>query len=324
MNRFQGAALTEDIATKLADALQDAMQLMHDASFTPPSSGLDEVPQPSLLQQCLELCEQQKARRTEPVRTLHHFACTGGTLICKCLAALPNVQLLSEMDPLSVSHLHPEKLSFAPTDIVTLLRQSTRGTRTDLLIELFQRQIELVHCDAVLQGQRLVIRDHAHSHFCRGPEVSTRHNFRALLPAQLDVLSVLTVRHPLDSFASLLRNEWIHFTPGTFDEYCRRYLLFLDSYDGLPLLRYEDFVQQPEATMQQMCRLLELPYEPHFADLFSAFQISGDSGRTGGAITPRPSLPAATRLQGEAQASDHFLQLVARLGYGEQPGALVR
>jgi hypothetical protein len=35
------------------------------------------------------------------VRTLHHVACSGGTLISRCLAALPGVVLLSELNPLN-------------------------------------------------------------------------------------------------------------------------------------------------------------------------------------------------------------------------------
>jgi hypothetical protein len=33
------------------------------------------------------------------VRTLHHVACSGGTLISRCLAALPDVVVLSELNP---------------------------------------------------------------------------------------------------------------------------------------------------------------------------------------------------------------------------------
>ncbi len=320
MSRSSSPPSEDDVAAKLADALQEAVQLMRDAAYAPLAPGADDdVPQASLLQQCLDLCEQHRSRRPEPVRTLHHFACTGGTLISKCLAALPNVQLLSEVDPLSVVHLAPGRPSFAPTDMVTLLRQSTRGTRQDLLIELFQRQIGLVHEDALLQGQRLLVRDHAHSHFCKGPDVPKRPTFRALLPVDMPVLSLVTVRHPLDSYAALIKNDWVHFEPATLDEYCRRYMLFLDSYVDVPVVRYEDFVRDPESTMQQICEILELRFEAQFTDLFSVFQVSGDSGRTGAVIAPRPSTSAASALAGEAHASLWFSRLVGRLGYCHQP-----
>ena len=263
------------------------------------------------------------ASAREPLRTLHHFACTGGTLISKCIAALPNVQLLSEVDPLS-TYEAPGAGDFSPTDIVALLRHSTRGASPELIAELFRAQMRVLHRDAVRQGLRLVVRDHAHSHFCHGTAVAERPNLRQLMPAGVPLLSLVTVRHPLDSFASLSARDWAHFEPRTVDAYCRRYLTFLDSYAGIPVLRYEDFVAAPQPAMQRLCEILDLRYEPHFAELFSGFRISGDSGRSGDAIVARPSLPAAVALEAEARSSDAYRALVLRLGYGLEAGTTSR
>ena len=35
------------------------------------------------------------------IHTVHHLACTGGTVISKCLAAMPKVALVSEVNPLN-------------------------------------------------------------------------------------------------------------------------------------------------------------------------------------------------------------------------------
>jgi len=35
------------------------------------------------------------------IHTLHHLACTGGTVLSKCLAAMPRVALVSEVNPLN-------------------------------------------------------------------------------------------------------------------------------------------------------------------------------------------------------------------------------
>jgi hypothetical protein len=270
------------------------------------------------LQRCLDLCAAVPTPRREPIRTLHHFACTGGTLISKCISALPNVQLLSEVDPLS-GYVAPGANSFSPTDMVALLRESTRGSRPALVAELFRAQIRVLHRDALHQGLRLVVRDHAHSHFCHGSTLAERPSLRDLMPADLPLLSLLTVRHPLDSFASLADNDWLHFEPRNLDTYCRRYAAFLDRHAGVPVLRYEDFVAAPQPTMQRLCEILALRYEPHFAELFSGFRVSGDSGRSGGTIAPRPSSARALALLPQAQASAAYLGLVQRLGYGVTP-----
>lgn len=308
-----------DTAQKITRTLEGALALLRDAAFAPAPSEGGPAAEASLLQQCLAMCEHQDARPSEPVRTVHHFACTGGTLISKCIAAMPNVQLLSEVDPLSTGQFNPDKPRFAPTDMVTLMRQSTRGAAEKLLVDLFHSQLRVVHADATRRGQRLVLRDHAHSHFCQGPAVIERPPFRALMPG-LPVLSVLTVRHPLDSFASLADKKWLHFSPGTIDEYSRRYLAFLLAHEDVPVVRYEDFVSDSAVTMQRICEVLELPFSPDFGDLFSVFQLTGDSGRRGNRIETRTSRSTALRLQDDALASGAYLQLAGRLGYGARVG----
>jgi len=286
-------------------------------------AGVEGLAGEQALQQCLALCAAAPALKHEPVRSLHHFSCTGGTLISKCIAALPNVQLLSEVDPWS-EQLLPDAVRFSPTDMVTLLRQSTRGASPELIVELFRGQVHVLQRDAVRRGLRLVLRDHAHSHFCHGKVVAERPNLRQLLPTDLPLLSLVTVRHPLDSFASLSSNRWLHFEPRTLDQYCRRYLLFLDSYAGVPVLRYEDFVAAPQPTMQRLCRMLDLSYDARFVDHFGAFRVSGDSGRSGQTIAARPSHAAAVALEPEARRSEAFVALIDRLGYGTAAGTTHR
>lgn len=301
---------------KLAETLQGALTLLREAAYAPAAQGEPDGEHGTLLQQCLAMCEQQQLRQQpEPVRTVHHFACTGGTLICKCIAAMPNVQLLSEVDPLSTGQFNPGKPRFAPTDMVTLMRQSSRGVDPSLLVELFRSELRVVHAEATRLGQRLVLRDHAHSHFCSGPAIAERPNFRALVAEGLPLRSVVTVRHPLDSFASLTDKQWVQFTPGDIDEYSRRYLEFMRQYADLPVLRYEEFVADPDGAMQRLCRWLDLPYSPDFADLYSVFKLTGDSGRKGDVISPRASRAVARQLQEQALASSRYLRLVSELGY---------
>lgn len=305
-----------DTVRKLADTLQDALALLGEAAYGASPTAPAEAESGPLLQQCLNLCEQQQQLlQPEPVRTLHHLACTGGTLLSKCIAAMPNVQLLSELDPLSRMQFAPDRPRFAPSDMVMQMRQSTRGVDERLLVELFRNEVRLVHAEASRLGQRLVLRDHPHSHFCTGPAIPERPDFRALLPEGLPLRSVVTVRHPLDSFAALVRNKWVQFLPASLDEYCRRYLEFLRHHADLPFLRYEDFVANPAEAMQQLCAWLDLPFSPDFVDLFGVFAMSGDSGRSGDQIGPRPHTGAALALQDEALDSAHYLELVRRLGY---------
>jgi hypothetical protein len=301
---------------RLAETLQEAVDLLRDAAYPTSGTLTEPLERGTLLQQCLALCERQQQRPPEPVRTVHHFASSGGTLICKCIAAMPNVQLLSELDPLSTMQHHPEQRPrFAPTDMVSQLRQSSRGAREALVVELFHHEMRLVHADASGAGQRLVVRDHAHGHFCYGPTIPERPTLRELMPPELPVLSILTVRDPVASFVSLTQNKWLQFSPGNIDEYCRRYLAFLDRHADVPVFRYEDFVVRPSAVLQQICEQLQLPFNEGFEDFFDVFKISGDSGRSGARIAPRGPRADETNHRAAARESAHYRALIDRLGY---------
>jgi hypothetical protein len=264
----------------------------------------------------VDRCEAALAEApVEPIRTVHHFACTGGTVICKCIASMPNVQLLSEVDPLHRTSRPGGEPRFAPSDMPTLLAQSTRGAMPDLVIQIFQAELQLVHADARRRGQRLVLRDHAHTHFCHGARVESRPTLRTMVETVAPPLSLVTVRDPVDSYASLVSNAWVHFTPATFEAYCGRYLAFLDAYEGIPIVRFEDFARSPGPTMERICRQLSLPFDATFERHFSAFRLTGDSGRSSTSIGLPPRRPEAARLLTEVSDSEAYRLLTSKLGY---------
>jgi hypothetical protein len=302
-------------AGMLARTLRDAVDLLGSRSSPEPVAAEPVQSASSLLQQCLELCHAVKQRQMQPVRLVHHLACSGGTLMCKCIAALPNVQLLSEVDPLSALAHRASRSKFMPTDMIGLLRHSSRGGDDELVVKLFRSSLQTLYEATVSRGQYLLLRDHAHGHFCVGEQVEGRPALRELLPPELPSLSLLTVRHPVDSFASLRRNRWVHFQPDTVDEYARRYQAFLDHHEGVPIVRYEDFVQDPTHELTRICGVLKLPMRASFIDLFDTIALSGDSGRSGDVIEVRPRQPEAQALISEAARSEHMQALCARLGY---------
>ncbi len=301
---------------RLRQALDDAAVLMRSAACDAWASGeAFAAPQADVLARCIAVCESSPAPVAEPLRTLHHFACTGGTLISRCIACMPNVQLLSELDPLSPGPAAAGKPRFAPTDMVAQLRQSTRGTDRSLILDLFRSDLRVILADAASRGQRLVVRDHSHSHFCRGPAVAERPTLLQIVSEAVPALALVTVRHPLDAFASLSLNGWLQFSPPTLDEYCHRHLQFLDAYAGVPVVRYEDFVDSPMDTMGVICRHLDLPFQPHFEELYQAFHITGDSGRAGRRIARHPRQAEATARLPEALKSHRYIELCERLRY---------
>lgn len=304
-------------ARKLASVLDEAFEIVRGYADL---SGQDTLPVQSpgsLLDQCLRLCTQVGPGASEPIRILHQFACTGGTLFTKCLAAMPNVQALSEVDPLST--LQFDDVSphfFHPTDLIALMRQSTRGVDDRLLVRMFLDGVELILEDCTGKGQRLLMRDHSHSHYCHGAQIRERQTLREILGSRFAVLSAITCRHPLDSYLSLVTMGWTTYRPAGLEEYCRRYHAFLDDHAELPLFRYEDFIRTPHQQMRSLCSQLQLPYSDDFADRFVIFRLSGDSGRRGGVIAERPPRPVEdVDTLRECARSRSYATLLERLGY---------
>lgn len=270
---------------------------------------------PSLLDQCLSLTADRQG--PPPLRSIHHFACSGGTLMTKCLTALPNVVTLSEIDPLSqqMLDLTGQSVPFAPTDLIWWLRHATRNVDEDMLVDVFCAGLRVAHEQLSQNGHHLLLRDHAHSQFCRAIDPDSRPSLHEMLTAAFPVLSLVSVRHPLDSLLSLRSNGWIHFQPDTLEEYSQRYLMFLDRHAGLPVIKYEDFVADPETVLIQMSELLDLPFNPMALDLLSVVRLSGDSGRASTKIALRPRRKLPADLEDARGQSPAYNALCDRLSY---------
>lgn len=296
--------------------LDDALALLAKATDGQTAPEAEAAPLPSLL----DACEAAVAAAPAPVllRSLHHFACTGGTLLSKCLSVMPNVVLLSELDPLSNLRMpNPQapRPSFMPSDLIYAGRVALRPISQDTAIAIFQAGLARMIEEAQANGTYLVLRDHAHSQFCTDQAHEARPTVHDILTQLVAVRSVITVRHPLDSFLSLHQNGWVHFSPPTFETYCLRYLAFLARHPGLEIVKYEDFVSAPETELARLCRHLALPFRPEFETLIEAAQISGDSGRRGGAIAPRPRRAVPEGFAAQLTEAPSYPPLCARLGY---------
>ncbi len=235
------------------------------------------------IDRALELAEAASSLPREPIRTIHHFSCTGGTLFAKCIASMGNVLMLNEIDlHSSMPPVRKGKPDFTPTDMISLLRQGDPNLSSDLVTKLFLNDLQVLRHEQWKIGRSVVLRDHSHSHFLSGPKVSSEPTLKELVENSFPVKSILTVRDPIDSWLSMESRGWHkNIKPPTFDEYCRRYTLFLRKYRDVPILKYEDFVRQPKKTMREICNILTLDYFDGFEDVFSSFRFSGDSGRGG-------------------------------------------
>jgi len=306
---------------RLLAEIDETLALLDDRQGDRGDEQAPREPLPSLLKQCEEACESLEGTEKHPIRTIHHFACTGGTLLSRCVEAMPNTVVLSEIDPLSTILLN--KTDFAPSDLIRQSQTNLRPLPDRDVLASFLASLEVMHNSYRRAGRRLVVRDHTHSQFCMKPEPNNRPHLKKILTEKFEVLGIVTVRHPLDSFISLRRKKWVMFEPDSLDEYCRRYLLFLDAYRDTPILRYEDFVEEPQHTSAFLTSTLSLPHTEHWRDLLPVIELSGDSGRKGDEIEPRQRRDVPDLLIDEARCSRRYRELCERLKYDADPATPV-
>lgn len=252
----------------------------------------------------------------QPIRIIQHLSCTGGTLFSRCIAAMPNIVLLSEIYPLSELSFFPNKSpTFCPTDAISLARLGEAPAIDALCEKVFLEEMRAIEKHIRYYGQRLVLREHSHSNYLVGNEITGGKTISEMLKGTSRLLSILTVRHPLDSYLSVRHNGWIHFEPATFDEYCRRYLIFLSRRGDVPIFKYEDLLESPEDVLEQICCHFEIPYNQNFQNYLGIVSTTGNSDRTSNHIGKRTRRPIDSALLLEMQASSSFRELCEALNY---------
>jgi len=305
----------------LQQELQQALSLINDYSATHndtsksvlDTDGLNNTQ--SLLERCAAVVNADNSNTKPTLRIIHHFACSGGTLISKCLAAQPNVFLLSELHPTTRLGINMEKAAYTPRDITTQAIYGRVPNVDELAEKIFVNGIIETEKYIRERGGYLVIRAHTHADYCTDnpiPEVDT---LTRLLEPHFVIKHLVTVRNPIDSFMSLRDNGWVHFKPDSFDEYCGRLLKFLEPFDKEQIINYESFVEHPERELKNITELLGMTQFSDDLEYIDIFQISGDSGRGGIEIKPRPRKGLNGSLKEEVANSFEYQRFTERYGF---------
>lgn len=261
------------------------------------------------------------------IRVFHHWACSGGTLLSRCLAIQPQIVLLSEVHPLAyLRHQEPEP-DFRPTDLIQQLCLVHNGRDPALCVAAWNGAIDALNIELTSVGKLLVLRSHSHVDFFTGILPESDAIVSRILRPRHRLLELLSVRHPLDSWLSIHRQGWDrHFRFSCFTEFCRRCLAMLDSCRGMAIIRYEDFCLNPQAGLALMADAFEFTFEPGSLERIGDVRLSGDSGRTDHVIGLRPRRPVpkevASQLADQLAADPSespYLKLCSRLGYDPEP-----
>jgi hypothetical protein len=302
--------------TNLRESLEEAMAMIDNSLLLPSedklylenlhplAQRLDFSDATSLLDKCDNVEEQYQSTRPV-IRLIHHFACSGGTLVSKCLSAMPNVFLLSEVHPYSDLQRDRQTPEYSPSDIAKLAIYANIPEQKKLADEIFVASVKASYKHIIERGGILILRDHTHSDYCVG-DVVYNNTITNVLNEHFQINSLVTLRNPIDSYLSLVASDWVHFIPANFDEYCSRLIVFLQPFKTEQIMFYEDFVQKPQQVIAQICSTLQLPFDDTFEDIYETFFVTGDSGRKGSQIDKRPRRECSDEFMLEIKNSKHF------------------
>lgn len=254
-------------------------------------------------------------------KTIHHQACTGGTLISKTIAAMHKVRLLSEVNP---NGPFTGPIQFDPTGLVSQYCKRYGRNTEEFRFNYFSDQLDLLYKDCSKLSSHLVLRDHCHNEYMSQDYHENRTPLLGVLKfygmrnseALIDIKSVVTVRHPLDSYLSCLKKGWVEKIGRSLDVYSQRYIKFIEDYDGAPLFKYEDFCLAPAIELEKISTALDLPFDSSFEERFYKIRLTGDSGRTSEKIELKSRREVADDVRDSALSSSSFQELCNRLGYG--------
>ncbi len=303
-----------DSLERVLTLIQDSELVPYDKANTNLNIGQNFSQSTSLLDKCKSV--EKKYENKKPVlRIIHHFACSGGTLISQCISAMPNIYLLSEIHPYTNLHLGGVKAKYLPSDIISLSKYANIPNFGQLADQIFISNITKANDHVRQYAGELILRDHTHSDFCVGSTTSNKPALFSLLESHFQIKNIVTIRNPVDSYLSLVNNNWRHFTPSSFDEYCKRFIEMTTCYKECDIYRYEDFVKEPTVIMQKMCESLDLAYSNCFIDIFELFKVTGGSGRKSSVISEMPQRKISSVFLEEVKESTNFKLIAKTFNY---------
>jgi hypothetical protein len=260
--------------------------------------------------------------------TIHHVAATGGSIMSQAISALTNSILISEINP--KAGIAKTESTFNRTSLVEhCCRASGKDLDETLKHEYFSTQLDICIKHATATGQSILLRDHSQSSFNHGMP-SPRSDFidyierwKISSPLASEPHSILSIRHPLDSFLSSRKKGWHRrlSKTGSLDQYCKSLLQFQNYFSSFSTtVRYEDLCRNYKEFLSGLAASLRIT--PHTAseEEIQMVNITGKSGRQTRDISPRPrtisEVDADLHLQ--TKESNQYKEVCKRYGYNPE------
>lgn len=250
------------------------------------------------------------------IRILHQLARSGGTVICRCLASMEGVVLLSEIHPQGLRMFNP--LQQADEWYGLLRPNDTALVKAGKLA--FAQAIGLIAERCAEQDKILILRDWSHLDYIGLPFAQPGYHsmLAESLQAEFELIRFSSVRHPLDQWLSLSRNPLFaeHLPVG---KYLRGVRRFAEMAGDTGMIHYEDFTANPDAALMRICNALQLPFDPGYKERWVHYKnITGDvlAGRSAeGEISTLPRQDCASGVKRDFESRADYQRILQLMNY---------
>ncbi|ORE96259.1 hypothetical protein ATO13_05335 [Stappia sp. 22II-S9-Z10] len=317
---FDGLAASgsDDLA---AASLALSRRLRHEAvhsRFSVPARLVPDYRRTSPLPQPLP-APRPAARGERPViGIVSHLASSGGTAISKCIGTMDGVTLLSEIHPHAsvalgaFNPLYQYQRWFGLSDALKTDLRHLAESGTAEVVDI----IDALARDAGRRGTRLVLRDWAYVDYLGGGGLppSYRPSLVDLLAPRFETTLLITTRHPLDVWLSMLSSRFAK--PEMLAPVMKGFARFAEYAAANGFMTYESFTEAPEAWLQTATTTLGVPFDPEWSATWADYRkITGDSGRRSADIAPRPRRPVSDEMMHSLTTNPDYRRTCALLGY---------
>ncbi len=195
------------------------------------------------------------------IKFIFSYARSGGTLLARCIDAMPDTIVLSEVHPIYQIN-------------GSIKEQVKKRYHIELLSEGYEANVSELYALCKEKNWQLIIRDwtfidftpHAINKF----EPSYSFTAYKLLAKQFDLNAISFVRNPIDIWIS--RN-----CPKGFFEVYRKYVKKLID-KKISIFKYEEFCEGHQKIMPEICDELNLTFHPSYVQFSGVTNMPGDDG----------------------------------------------
>ncbi len=225
-------------------------------------------------------------------------------MVSKCIGAMSGVRLFSEIHP-DANHVDYMNVTSQAHRWYQLARQSDVDRRSP-----FVEGVKAIYDVTRGEGTVMVLRDWASIDFIGRilkDEPTYEFHLNKVLEPHFSIHRCALVRHPLDQWLSTRRLK-IYAGKLTVEAFVQGYRRYAEAVCGC-YVQYEQFTHAPEATMQRICELLELDYDPGFLDRWHTnTAITGDNKNSsrGTSTAEAPRIRPLPRREQDAELEEQL------------------